>query len=240
MAIELSIVQQRGTIFISKFLGYSPEIAAKYGDLLTGAKAIPVPVPSPFGIPMQPEALQPGGTWQLVRGGVRVVFSPNRVDVFKDWISPRHVNEEKEFVSMCSDIFERILIRENVTASRVAYSPAFARDKDITFSDGIVWSCLLKKTSFAGLEPLEVSVIRNYRVTKVFKDKEYLFNFRTSFGSANHSLPDGTVATGSVLVNFDINSIPDKDYAFTPEVLKWFFESSLDYSDALYDNFLNN
>lgn len=238
MAIELSLVQQRGTIFVPKFIGYSEDNAANYHGLLDGAKPIPVPVPSPFGVPMQPEALQSGGNWQLVRGVTRIVFLPNRIDIIKDWISPRNEKEEKEFLELCSRVFGEILSHEGLTASRVAYAPAFARDKDSTFNDGLVWDCLLTKPNFDSLTPLEVSVVRNFRSKKIIAGKEYDINFRSSFASANHTLMDGTVATGSVLVNFDINSIPEKDYAFTLDTLKCFFDTALEYSNSMYNYFL--
>ena len=240
MAIELSIVQQRGTVFIPIFLGYSPENVSKYSGIFPGAKPAPVPVPSPFGAPMQPENLQQGGIWQLVRGGTRIVFLPNRVDIFKDWISPRHNNEEKDFLSICSAFFGELLTMEGITASRVAYSPAFARDNDSSFSEDIVWAHLLAKPSFEGINPQEVTIARNFRVTKQLEGEEYVFNFRTSFGSANHTLPDGTISTGSVLVNFDINSDQRADYAFTPETLRSFFDASLSYSDSLFKFFLED
>lgn len=239
MAIELSIVQQRGTIFIPVFLSYSEEKAAEYADLLPGAKPVPAPITSPFGGPnMIPEGLQQGSSWQLVRGNTRIAFLPNRVDVFKDWISPRHVNEENDFLSLCKTILGAVLEREKVMATRVAYSPAFARDKDATFSEDMLWDVLLTQTTLGDVKPMEVSINRNYRVKRILAGHEVMFNFRTSFGSANHTLPDGTVATGSVLVNFDINSIQEGNYQFETNLLNAFFDSALGFSDELYNNFM--
>lgn len=240
MAIELSIIQQRGTIFIPKFIAYSIEQAKNYSDLLQGAKPLPVPLPTPLGVQgvQQPDALQNGGIWQLVRGILRVVFYPNRVDIVKDWISPRHVKEEDEFLSLCSTIFSTILSREQVTASRVAYAPIFARDKDSSFSDKMMWDVIFKNPSFCDSLPNEVSVTRNYRVNQMLKEREITLNFRSTFGSANHALPDGTVSTGSVLVSFDINSIPDSDYRFDQEMLRCFFDSALLFSDKMYNYFI--
>lgn len=239
MAIELSIVQQRGTIFIPSFINYSEENAAKYADLLPGAKPVPTPVPTPFGGPnMMPEELQQGSSWQFVRGNTRIAFLPNRVDVFKDWISPRHQNEENDFLSLCKTVLGIVIDREKVKASRVAYSPALARDKDATFSEDMLWDVLLTKTTLGDVKPMEVSINRNYRVKRMLAGHEMMFNFRASFGSANHTLPDGTVATGSVLVNFDINSIPEENYQFDTSLLSAFFDSALGYSDELYNNFM--
>lgn len=238
MAIELSIVQQRGTIFIPHFISYNQENANKFSDVLQGAKIAPVPFPSPFGGPMQVETLQEGGNWQLVRGSIRVIFYPNRIDIIKDWISPRHTKEEDEFLSLCSSVFSSILTRAKVTAARVAYAPLFARDKDSSFSDSMLWEAVFKDALFNNTQPNEVSVTRNYRIERSLGEKNVILNFRSTLGTANHTLPDGTIATGSVLVNFDINTVPEIDYQLDQGILRVFFNEVLGYSDEMYNNFI--
>ena len=240
MVIEMNVIQQRATVFISSFIGYSPEAVDRYKDLITGAQPAPVPPVQQFPVPLPALPvvdLQPGSTWQLVLGQMRVVFTPNRVDVIKDWIGPRNSNQIQAFLNECKVILQKIIERESrgCEVLRLAYAPVFAHDTVSGFAPSQVWACLLRNPEFCGGPAQEVSIVRNYRSPRELKGREFVLNFRSVIGDANRFTPDGMFLSAGVLANLDINTIAEGNYRFSLEEVLDFFTKSESYANELYD-----
>ncbi len=237
MVLEMNIIQQRATIFISSFISYSPAAVDRYGDLIIGAQPVPVPQVQQFPVPMPATPisnLQIGSIWQLVFGQMRVVFTPNRVDVVKDWIGPRQSIQTEEFSGICRGIIGKILERERCEVLRVAYAPVYAHDVGSDFAPNHVWSRLLTKPEFDRTPAQEVSIVRNYRVVRLLGGKGYVMNYRSVVGDANRFTPDGAFLSAGVMVNLDINTVADNNYRFSFQEVSDFFAKSESFANELF------
>ena len=213
---NLFIAQLRGTIFVSQYIGYTPENANKFkGLLLPDSIVCSAPeIIAQGGIPTSP---QYGMSWRLfkkdnVDGDYNIVFLPGRIDIILTKDAKYRDETEINFCKKCVDWFSKIMKEISIPiVTRIAYAPLYA----IRYEDGTYdarWDGLLKKTVYDGIPMRDVNF--NFLLKRVINicGKEIEMNLL-------HNISDGVqIRVGAesqqqiqvVLLQLDINSTPEK------------------------------
>lgn len=236
-----NIIQLRGTIFLPTVIGYSQANVDKYRTVLEESVVAPLPattiiplIPLSIQLP-QDSTLQENGPWQLIKGALRVVFSPNKVDIILDSVNTKG-STETEFCQTCSTIFNKILEKSSVASSRLAFAPTYAKDHDETFDAQRFWGVMLANSTYGGATIEDVNLTSNYRVNKIIHSENVVVNFRSVFSDAVRNIAPGVTIKGSVMINFDINTavIPNKPTSFTQPDVDDFFANVHKWSDDFF------
>lgn len=236
-----NIIQLRGTIFLPTVIGYSQANVDKYRTVLEESVVAPLPATTiipliPLGIQLpQDSTLQENGPWQLIKGALRVVFSPNKVDIILDSVNTKG-STEADFCQTCSTIFNKILEKSSVSSSRLAFAPTYAKDPDETFDAQCFWGTMLANSTYGGATIEDVNLTSNYRVSKKINSENVVINFRSVFSDAVRNIAPGVTIKGSVMINFDINTavIPNKTTSFTQPDVDDFFANVHKWSDDFF------
>ena len=234
-------IQLRGTIFMPAVIGYSQANVEKYRVVLEESVVAPVPptaiIPlAPINIQLPQESFfQENGPWQLIKGALRVVFFPNKVDIIQESVNIKG-SSEPEFCKLCSKIFSNIIEIASVDANRLAYAPIYAKDQDGAFNAQEFWASMLNTTSFEGSQIEETNITSNYKVNKIINKKKVIINFRSVFSDAIRNIAPGVSIKGSVMMSFDINTavIPNHQDHFSQSDIFDFFSSVQDWSNEFY------
>ena len=211
-------IQLRGTIFMPAVIGYSQANVEKYRVVLEESVVAPVPPTAiiplvPINIQLPQESFfQENGPWQLIKGALRVVFFPNKVDIIQESVNIKG-SSESEFCKLCSKIFSNIIEIASVDANRLAYAPFYAKDPDGAFNAQEFWSSMLNTNK-----------------------KKVIINFRSVFSDAIRNIAPGVSIKGSVMMSFDINTavIPNHQDHFSQSDIFDFFSSVQDWSNEFY------
>lgn len=229
--LSFNVIQLRGTIFLRKTIGYSLDNEEKYKGLLPDSVSAPINTPSiqigASSFQIVPDAkLEEGASWQLIARNTRIVFSPMKIDIITDIVAQQGA-VESDFCTFCSKIFQSILEIESESASRIAFAPIYAKDRDEVFISQQLWDQQLRHTSFSGSNIEEVNITFNYRVQKSVGEHTCIINFKTIIGDAQKQLPSGEVITGCVTISLDINTAFDqnKQFSFSKQDVENFFSN---------------
>lgn len=240
-----NVIKLRGTIFLTKTIGYSSANELKYKELLPNSVAASVAPPTiqlgPAGLQLiQDSKLEEGGSWQLIAGDTHVVFSQVKVDIIRDVVAPLN-SVESDFCSFCSRLFKSILEKEGVPANRLAFAPLYAKDSDSLFQSKQLWQSQLRYATYEDADIEEASLTYNYRVKKVVGAKESIINFKTSISDAQKQLPSGLIIQGCVTINLDINTavVQNSPSVFTGAEVEDFFSKVPSWSLAFINSNIN-
>lgn len=211
-----NVIKLRGTIFLSNTIGYSSANESKYKELFPDYFVAPAAPSSlqigPSGIQLiQTGKLENGGPWQLVAGNTCIVFSPVRIDIIRDVVSP-FGSVESDFCAFCSSVFSAILDKENVDANRLAFAPIYAKDNDGSFQSQMLWSDQLKYSTYGDASIEEANLTYNYRLVKEFGSRDMTVNFKTTISDAQKQLPSGVIIQGCITINIDINTSVNQNF----------------------------
>lgn len=242
MKEKMVIAQLRGTIFVPVNIGYTTENFNKFSVLLLpGANALNANPPEMVAPGINPNQPQYGLAWRLFKktdeGEYNIVFLPGKIDILltKDVAYSDEI--ERLFCEKCIDWFSKILAELQTTANRIAYAPLYAiKLKDITA--GTVWGGFLKRTIIDGTPIQDVNF--NFLLKR-----EIAFNGQTIQMNLLHNLSDGvhikqspenSVSENVVLLQLDMNSVPESPLSLDSNGVKDFFSGIIDVKDGLIAN----
>ena len=239
------IGQLRGTIFAPLNIGYTPETYKEFCDLLLpGAKALSANQPEMIVPGFNPNMPQYGLPWRLFKkaqgdeGDYNIVFLPGKIDIIYTKDTPYGTDTEEKFCELCTNLFNRILAKhDNLKVTRIAYAPLYAVRQDADGSD-YVWSRFIKRTAIDGIRLQDVNF-------SFLLKKEIEFNGRTIQMNLLHNISDGVQIkhNGSdnttqkvVLLQLDLNSIPEQTLTLDSNGVKDFFKQITKVRENLVDN----
>lgn len=245
MKERIIVVQLRSTVFLQQNIGYTPENATKFQELLLpGSKVYGIPQQ---GVPMlgvNPMMPQYGLPWRLFKksengGDYNIAFQPGKIDIVLAKEAAYNSDVEKDFCQKSISWFSKILDTQNdIPVMRIAYAPLYAIKKDGEYAGDAIWSNLLKKTVFDGTQAQDVNL-------------QFLLKQLIKFGNRNiqmnllHNIFDGKqskiinnvpVVSDVLLMQLDLNSIPEVLLNMDKEGMAVFFNTILEIKNKLIDN----
>lgn len=231
------VVQMRGTIFFQQIIGYTPENAAKYKQLLMPeGKVTGIPQ---VGIPIQganPFAPQYGMPWQLVNESIQISFFPNKIDIVceKEGVFGKN---DAEFLRLCTEKFSKFKLDGDFPINRLAYAPLFSITVTEKMQSREFWQRILKQISYKGV-PFQ-NIEYNYLLKNIvnINSKEVEMNFLHQLSDGYH-ITNGQKDSDCVLIKLDINTVPEKPYSFEVKDISAFYSKSIDWEKELIDNIL--
>ncbi len=245
MKEDLRIIQLRGTIFIQQNIGYSPDNASRFvGLLMSGGKVVGVPQP---GIPfngLNPNLPQYGMPWRIfskMDNGCEynIVFNPGKIDVVQNFETPYGGNEEEEFCKYCTEKFTAVLdVLPGSTVQRIAYAPLYGLIYEDISAQSAIWGNILKHALYDGIPYRDINL--QYLVKKeiVFGENtiqmNLLHNIFDGYNTVNHE--GQQKLNKAVLLQFDINSIPEQILSLDKNGVSAFFDNVTVTKNEIVDN----
>ena len=244
MKEKMVIAQLRGTIFVPQNIGYTPENATKFGNILL-PESIPYSAnPPEMVMPgVNPTVPQYGMPWRLFKrtdeGDYNIVFLPGKIDIVLTKDMPYGDVAERLFCDKCVDLFSKILneLNHNTTATRIAYAPLYAVRLD-EYDAEAVWSKLLKRTMIDGMTMKDVNFNFLLKRQVPFKGRTIQMNLLHNFSDGVQiKQVDGVSKTFNVvLMQLDLNSIPEESLSLDVNGIEDFFNGILEVKSSLVDN----
>lgn len=160
----------------------------------------------------------------------RIVFGNSSIDIIKN-ISTESINEViSEFSLFCQKSFENIYANYSNSVLRMALAPSLKvdlenEDEFIELTKSIASAKSFKDTPISSLSFTDV-----YRVNDKLADMDVIFNFLSSFNTAE----DLNRKTKDVVFGADINTYQGKPYNFDNTHLHDFYEKAADWFDEFY------
>jgi hypothetical protein len=241
MENQRTIVQLRASIFYPQNIGYSPENSRKYKDIFLPDGEI-----SQFG--MQPIANfsfpQPqigiGMPWQLVQklnnNGSKneiVSFLPGKIDIVRnDELITQ--DQERTFINSCSKRFTDCLSDLKIPATRIASCPTVAIL--LTGSDDYtIWNQLLKQSSYEGIPYKDINLSYLIKKTQTLKGQTFAVNFLHKICNGIQ-IKEGKKTADCLLVQIDMNTVPDQSYQFNSNQIEDFLVQSISWKENIIDH----
>lgn len=244
MKEQMVIVQLRSTIFAPLNINYTPENYATFSKLL-------LPDSKPFNanqqgviVPgMNPNTPQYGMPWRLFKkteeGDYNIVFLPGKVDII---LTKDAKNTDGVDVAFCNKsifLFKKILETQGrVTVNRIAYAPLYAI-KVNGDSTETLWSGFLKKTVVDGTRLQDINLSYLIKRECLFNNTQIQMNFLHTFSDGVQIKTDEKgqeKAFPVLLLQLDLNSIPDIPLTLNAEGVKDFFSGILNIKNNLVEN----
>ena len=238
MVERMNLAQIRASIFYPQTIGFTPENGAKYKDMfLPDAAIAPAgPFPEmPFGnLPL-------GMPWQLVRqdsdnNGISVVFLPNKIDIVKN-IDTMGDNTEIDFIQFCSEKFKIFLDDIKMDATRLAYCPLLAMDISDVEQRYSAWQHVIRQTSVDGAPCQHVNlsflIKKEKQIGQEIVDVNFLFKMMDGF-----KLKNGIRDSEGILVQLDINTVPNTNYMFNAEGIRSFMQAAKNWKNEFVETVL--
>lgn len=245
MKEKMVIAQLRGTIFVPQTIGYTPENASKFSALLLPESKPYSANPPEMVMPgFNPAVPQYGMPWRLFKrcgeeGEYNIVFLPGKIDIILTKDIAYGGETEKQFCDKCVEMFSNILneLNHNTKATRIAYAPLFAVRLDENGAE-VVWSKLLKRTMIDGMSMKDVNFNFLLKREVSFTRRQIQMNLLHNF-SDGMQIKQGDADSKSfsvVLMQLDLNSIPEVSLDLDADGIKDFFDGILEVKSNLVDN----
>lgn len=251
MKERLKIVQLRGTVFLPQSIGYTPDTAKEFLDmLLPGGRIFGVPqVPVLAVGPTIPQP-QYGMPWRIFKressdSCYNIVFLPNKIDINWEGDGDYNSDLEQRFCARCSEWFAAIVnkLGGGTMVARIAYAPLYVRVEDEDFRPEMFWKKLMNPVAYEGAPIQDRSLSFLLKRVESFGEIPIQLNLL-------HNLFDGTrtVNRGAQLppevwstcmIQLDINSVPERVLNLNDSGIKAFFSGVLSITNKLIDNLLN-
>lgn len=245
MKEKMFIGQLRGTIFAPLNIGYAPDTFKEFSELLLpGAKALGANQPEMIVPGFNPNIPQYGLPWRLFKkskndeGDYNIVFLPGKIDIIYTKDIPYGSDAEEKFCELCTDCFVKILSKhDNLKVTRIAYAPLYAVKLDADGSDS-VWSRFIKRTTIDGIGLQDVNF--NFLLKKEieFSGRAIQMNLLHNISDGvqiKHNGPDNTMQK-VVLLQLDLNSIPEQTLSLDSKGVKDFFKQITEVKENLVNN----
>lgn len=235
----MNIVQIRASIFYPQTIGFTPENVAKYKDMFlpngTVASASPFPEMAFGNLPL-------GLPWQLVgqdsdNNNVTVAFLPNKIDIIKNI---ENLNEQTEtvFVQFCSEKFRVFLEDIKMKATRLAYCPLLSMAENDSEGRLVTWKHVISQTAIEGIPCQDINmsflIKKNKPIEQQNVDVNFLFKMMDGM-----KIKDGVKTSDSVLIQLDINTVPEGAYTFDSQEIKAFLEEAVVWKQEFVDSVLS-
>lgn len=234
----MNVAQIRASIFYPQTIGFTPENGAKYKDMF-----LPDGVIAPAG-PFQemPYGNLPlGMPWQLVgqdeeKNGVTIAFLPNKIDIVKN-VNEFNDHTEGDFIQFCAKKFETFLNDIQMQAIRLAYCPLLTMDISEIEERNFAWQHVIKQVSVDGSPCQDVNlsflIKKEKQICGKNVDVNFLFKMMDGF-----KMKDGVKASDSILIQLDINTVPETSYVFSAEEIAAFMDQAKDWKKVFINNVL--
>lgn len=240
MKRNMVIAQLRGTIFAPLSIGYTPETYSTFRDLLLPeAKAYnanPTEMIIPGGNLNDP---QYGLPWRLSNGEYNIVFLPGKIDIILSIDANYSSDIEKEFCNKCSTWFSKILSTQGqIRVNRIAYAPLYAIRLDNTLSSEMIWGRMLKNTLVDGtsMQDIKLNFLLKRKIPLNGTDIQMNLLYNFSDGMQIKQIEDRQEVYKVVLLQLDLNSIPESPLALDSMGIKDFFNCILVVKNDLVDH----
>lgn len=243
MKDRMNIVQLRSTIFILQNIGYTPQNAERFKEiLLPEGKIYGIPQP---GIPVlgtNPTIPQFGMPWRIFlktdEGDYNIAFQPGKIDIILAKEVIYGDDTEKEFCRKSADLFSKIINEYGgISATRIAYAPLYSVSTD-DGNNNIIWNLLLKKTVFDGIPSQDINLSFLLKKKITIGDKNVSMNLLYNLFDGNQIKNENGKETVNkvLLLQLDLNSVAEEILNLSCENISEFFESILDIKCKLIDN----
>lgn len=245
MTDNMVIVQLRSTIFLQQNIGYTPENAAQFQILLLpNSKVYGIPQP---GVPMlgiNPTIPQYGLPWRIFEkcedgSEYNIAFQPGKIDIILAKEADYNTNIEVKFCQQSIMWFNKILdALEGHLVTRIAYAPLYAINKDGRYSGDAFWDSILKKTVFDGTQMQDVNLQFLLKQLIKFGDREIHMNLLYNLfdGKQSKTVDNNLVIKDVLLMQLDLNSIPEIILNIDKKGVADFFNAILEIKDKLIEN----
>lgn len=238
MEENMNIAQIRASIFYPQTIGFTPENGAKYKEMFLPDSAI-----APAGpFPEMPYGNLPlGMPWQLIgqdeeKNGITVAFLPNKIDIVKN-VNVLKDHTESDFIQFCAEKFKTFLDDIKMEATRLAYCPLLTMDISEIEERNSAWQHVIKQVSVDGSPCQDVNlsflIKKEKQVSEKNVDVNFLFKMMDGF-----KMKDGVKASDSILVQLDINTVPEASYVFGAEEITTFMKLAKDWKKEFINNVL--
>ena len=240
----INIVQLRSTIFLNQNIGYTPENAEKFRALLMpdskiyGINQTNIPI---FGV--NPNMPQYGMPWRLFKRSTNeeynIAFLPGKIDIVLEkeasYGDDTEINFCKKSIEWFSDIIET---QDNFFATRIAYAPLYSISKNNEYYEKPIWSNLLKNTIFNGIQARDINLSFLLKKQINFNGRDIQMNFLHNIFDGNKIKNEGTlqIANEVLLLQLDLNSIPEDHLSLRRKGIEDFFSNILDIKCELIDD----
>ena len=239
-------VQLRSTIFLPQNIGYTPESAEKFANLLMpDSRAYSIVQPGMSMLGVNPNAPQYGMPWRLFKksgtGEYNIAFQPGKIDIVlaKEVLCDDAF--EKSFCDECIHYFSKIL--ESLSPSspsvvtRIAYAPLYAITQDDPLFQSL-WANLLKKTLYNGNQIQDTNLSFLLKGILKFGGKEVQMNFLHNIFDGNQIKSEGSsqIVRKVILFQLDLNSIPESNLNMDTQGVADFFSTILSVKNNLVAN----
>lgn len=244
MKEKMVIAQLRGTIFVPQTIGYTPENASRFSKLLLpDSKPFSVNPPGMVMPGISPDMPQYGLPWRLFKncsdeGEYNIIFFPGKIDIVLTKDAQYGDEIETLFCNKCINWFSKIIEELNsVKVMRIAYAPLYAVRLDENGADA-VWSKFLKRTMIDGMTMKDVNFSFLLKRQVSFNGKNIQMNLLHTFSDGMQiKQNDGESKTYNVvLMQLDMNSIPEETLNLDVDGIRDFFNGILDVKTNLVDN----
>lgn len=240
MKEKMNTVQLRSTIFLQQNIGYTPEIAERFKELLMSESivfGIPQPNMPTFGV--NPNDPQYGMPWRLFKkteeGEYNIAFLPGKIDIVLTTEVLYGGDTEALFCQKSIEWFSKILETQGQTATRIAYAPLYAIMKD---ENNSVWENLLKKTIYDGVQSQDINLSFLLKRIINIEGKDIQINLLHNIFDGNQIKNEGSsqIVRKVLLLQLDLNSVPENYLNLNKNGITAFYNSILDIKCSLIDN----
>ena len=240
----MTTVQLRSTIFVQQNFGYTPETAKEFASLLLpGAKECGIAQP---GVPMlgvNPTMPQYGLSWRLFKrvegeGEYNIAFQPGKIDIILTKESAYLDDAETAFCKKSIDWFKKILSKHSqLKVLRIAYAPLYAIQRN-GVGDMSFWGNFLRKPVIDGTQAQDVNLQFLLKRPIDFGGRKVQMNLLHQFfdGTQTKTNGDTMEVRDVLLVQLDLNSVPEKILDFGGDDVATFFDGIISVKNTLIDN----
>lgn len=226
-------------------IGYTPENAEKFRALLLpDCKVYGIPQP---GVPMlgiNPTMPQYGLPWRLFKkfedgGDYNIAFQPGKIDIVLAKEAAYDTGVEREFCKQSIEWFSKILETQNgLPVMRIAYAPLYAIKKDEDYSSDAIWGNFLKKTIFDGTQAQDINLQFLLKQLVKIGNRDIQMNLLHNIfdGKQSKTVNDVPVVSDVLLMQLDLNSIPEIILNMDKDGISDFFNAVLDVKNKLIEN----
>lgn len=243
MRERMITVQLRSTIFLQQNIGYTPENAEKFRDLLIpSCKIYNITQPGMPMLGVNPNMPQYGMPWRLFKkteeGEYNIAFQPGKIDIILAKEVAYGDDIEKDFCDKSIKWFSDILeTQKDAVATRIAYAPLYAIKNE--GEDKIsIWENFLKKTVFGGIPTQDVNLSFLLKSFISLQGENVQINLLHNIFDGNQIKNEGASQTAHkvLLLQLDLNTIPEKSLSLNKGGIAEFFNNILEVKSNLINN----
>ncbi len=234
MAQQFQLEKIRGTVFL-------PRIPFNWAFVKPLLSTLVDYVPTVYGSPhVEDNVVYNPGDWALVSpdGSKRLIFQAQKVDYIIRLLDGYSQDRVTEFVDNCRNAFEIIMDYQKKPATRLAIAPSFICPQPFMGTKGFLHKIYAEsKTSFEGSQIDNCDFSQVFRLNEKINEQEVLVNFLSKFYNDNALLfNEKGESTPSLITkaDFDINTLPRPDLAFTLDAMRDFFLKAPSFCDSFY------